>query len=98
MRISREQQVPLTEDSRKYTTVNTHQYNRLPFGIASAPGTFQRTMESLLQDILHVCVYLDDILVTGPSNEAHLKTLRTVRGVPWTSNFGFGSPTNKQEG
>ena len=76
------QQVPLSEDSRKYTTINTHkglfQYNRLPFRVASAPGIFQRTMESLLQDVPHVCVYLDDILVTGPTDEAHLSTLNEV--------------------
>ena len=76
------QQVPLTEESRKYTTINTHkglfQYNHLPIGVASAPGIFQRTVESLLQGIPHVCVYLDDILVTGPNVEAHLKTLEEV--------------------
>ena len=76
------QQVPLTEESRKYTTINTHkglfQYNRLPFGVASAPGIFQRTVESLLQGIPHVCVYLDDILVTGSTAEEHLRTLEEV--------------------
>ena len=50
------QQLELNEDSKKYTTINTHkglfQYNRLPFGIASAPGIFQRTTENLLQGIL----------------------------------------------
>ena len=76
------QQVPLSEDSQMYTTINTHKglflYNRLPFGVASAPGIFQRTMECLLQDVPHVCVYLDDILVTGPTDEAHLSTLNEV--------------------
>ncbi len=76
------QQVPLTEDSRKYTTINTHkglfQYNRLPFGVASAPGIFQRTVENLLQGIPDVCVYLDDILITGPTDDAHLETLDKV--------------------
>ena len=35
-------------DAKKLTTINTHkglfQYNRLPFGVASAPAIFQRTM------------------------------------------------------
>ena len=53
-------------------------YNRLPFGISSAPGIFQRTMESLLQGIPKVVVYLDDILVTGLSEEDHLLTLQKV--------------------
>ena len=45
------QQLLLDEESKKYTTINTHkglyQYNRLPFGVSSAPGIFQRTMENL---------------------------------------------------
>lgn len=35
-------------------------------------------MDSLLQGLPNVCVYLDDILVTGPSHEDHLKTLEEV--------------------
>ena len=35
-------------------------------------------MESLLQNIDNVCVYLDDILVTGSSEENHLKNLDLV--------------------
>ena len=62
-------QVPLDEASRQLVTINTHkglfEYQRLPFGIASAPSIFQRVMENLLQRIPRVCVYLDDILITG---------------------------------
>ena len=76
------QQLLLEESSKKYTVVNTHrglfQYNRLPFGISSAPGIFQRVMESLLSGIPSVVVYLDDILVSGPTVEEHLETLDTV--------------------
>ena len=73
------QQIQLEEGSQKYVTVNTHkglfQYKRLPFGVASAPALFQRTMESLLQGLPSVCVYIDDILVTG---EEHLHNLGEV--------------------
>ena len=59
--------------------INTHRglfrYTRLPFGISSAPGIFQRVMECLLHDIPNVVVYIDDILVTGPTEEEHLKSL-----------------------
>ena len=76
------QQLPLDDDSRPYTTINTHkglfQYTRLPFGVAAAPAIFQRTMESLLGDLAHVCIYLDDILVTGESETAHLRNLAAV--------------------
>ena len=76
------QQVSLDEDSKKLVVINTHkglfQYNRMPFGISSAPGIFQRVMESLLQGIPHVVVYLDNILITGKDDEEHLKSLEEV--------------------
>ena len=76
------QQIPLTNDSKRYTTINTHKglfrYNRLLFGSASTPAIFQRTMDSLLQDLPYACVYLNDILITGPTDEAHTKTLDEV--------------------
>ena len=43
-----------------------------------APGIFQRVIESLLQGIEGVIAYLDDILITGNSEEAHLKALEEV--------------------
>ena len=44
------------------TTKGLFQYERLPFGISSAPATFQRTMKVWLPGVV---VYIDDILVTG---------------------------------
>ena len=76
------QQIELEEESRKYVTINTHkglfQYTRLPFGMGSAPAMFQRTMENLLQGFNNVCIYLDDILVTGSSERDHLDNLAAV--------------------
>ncbi len=72
------QQIQLDEESRKYGNQYLFQYNRLPFGVSSAPGIFQRTMESVLSGIPHVVGYIDDILVTGPNEEAHLATLEEV--------------------
>ena len=78
------QQVELDEGSKKLVTINTDkglfQYTRLPFGVASAPAVFQQTMENLLQGLKHVCVYLDDILVTGSSKRNHLENLTEVLG------------------
>ena len=63
-------------------TINTHkglfEYKRLPFGVASAPSIFQRVMENLLQGIKVVCVYIDDILITGSTEEEHLRNLAQV--------------------
>ena len=45
-------QLPLDEQSKEFVTVTTHRglyrYNRLPFGVSSAPSIFQRTIENLL--------------------------------------------------
>ena len=76
------QQLLLDDESKKYVVINTtkglFQYTRLPYGISSAPGIFQREMEHLLQGIPGVVVYLDDILVTGQDETSHLRTLETV--------------------
>ena len=76
------QQMTLDEESRKFTTINTHkglfQYNRLPFGVSSAPGIFQRTMENLLQGIPQVIVRMDDILISGKDDNNHIANLEAV--------------------
>ena len=46
--------------------------------ISSAPGIFQCTMENLLQGVPHTVVYLDDILITGRTEEEHLRNLTEV--------------------
>ena len=75
-------QVRLDETAKKYLVINTHkvhyEYNRLPFGVSSAPAIFQRTMQNLLQGLEHVAVYIDDILITGCTEEEHVKTLDEV--------------------
>ena len=76
------QQLPLDEKSKELIVINTHRglfrYTRLPFGISSAPGIFQRVMESILQGLPGVAVYLDDILVTGGSDTEHMARLGEV--------------------
>ena len=75
-------QVPLDAESQKYVTVATHrglfEYTRLPFGVSSAPSCFQRVMENLLQGIAGTCVYLDDILITGSTEQQHVENLAQV--------------------
>ena len=75
-------QIPLDDSSKELLVINTPKgllrYTRMPYGISSAPGIFQRFMENVLQGLSHVIVYTDDILITGGSEEDHLKTLALV--------------------
>lgn len=64
--------MPLSEESAKYTTYITpfgrYYFNRLPFGITSAPEHFQQRMSLIL----------DDVLIWGMSQEEHDKRLHSV--------------------
>ena len=50
----------------------------MPFGVASTPALFQKTMDTLLQGIPNTQCYLDDILITGKSDAEHLQNLEEV--------------------
>ncbi|XP_054259311.1 uncharacterized protein K02A2.6-like [Macrosteles quadrilineatus] len=75
-------QLRLDESSQKLCTISTHKglfaYKRLPYGIASAVGIFQRVIEQALQGLQGVKCFLDDIIVSGPNDEVHLSRLREV--------------------
>ena len=58
-------------------------YKRLSFGLVSAPWIFQKVMDTLLQGIPGVCVYIDNILVTGGTEEEHLARLSEVLNDSW---------------
>ena len=77
-------QAPLAPEARPKTTFITSgglgQFEVLPFGLCSAPATFERLMDKVLSNILcqECVVYIDDILVHGDSFESALKALRWV--------------------
>ena len=75
-------QLPVHENSKELVTINTHKglytYNRMPFGIASAPAICQRTIEEVLQGIPGVQVMLDDMIITGKDDQEHLQNLDKV--------------------
>ena len=75
-------QMEVEEDSKQYLTINTHKglfkYNRLLFGIKTAPSIWQRAMEQTLQGIPGVEVMLDEFPFTGKSDAEHLENLEAV--------------------
>ena len=75
-------QIELEEESKKYLTINTSmglfQYNRLVFGITSAPAIWQRTMDQILEGTSGISCILDDMIVTGKSDAEHMANLEEV--------------------
>ena len=75
-------QIPLSESSRLLTTFITptgrYCFNKLPFGISSAPEHFQRRMSELLVGLHGVLCQMDDILVFGRDHTEHDQRLTAV--------------------
>ena len=75
-------QIPLSPESIPLTTFITpygrYCFNRLPFGITSAPEHFQRRMSEVLGDLEGVVGMVDDVLVHGRSQEEHDERLFKV--------------------
>nr|XP_029709454.1 uncharacterized protein K02A2.6-like [Aedes albopictus] len=75
-------QLEVDPDQREILTLSTHlglyRPTRLMYGVSSAPAIWQRLMEEVLNGIPGVTVFLDDIRVTGPTNEVHLQRLEEV--------------------
>ena len=62
------------------TPMGLYEYNRMPFGLCNAPGTFQRLMQTLFrEELLQILlVYLDNIIVYSDNIADHLKRLERV--------------------
>lgn len=75
-------QVPLSPESALYTTFITpfgrFHFNRLPFGIASAPEHYQRRMSMILDGVQGVVCHMDDVLIWGQDQQQHDSRLHTV--------------------
>ena len=75
-------QIELEEGAKAYTTINTHKglyiFNRLPYGIASAPAIFQCLIKQILPKLPGVVCYMDDILITGKDDDEHFSCLEAV--------------------
>ncbi|MGI9484275.1 MAG: reverse transcriptase domain-containing protein [Geminicoccaceae bacterium] len=77
-------QICLDEQSKHkaaFTTIyGQYQYRRLPFGLATSPGAFQKVMNTVLAGLnwVQCMVYLDDILVFSPTFDEQLSALDKV--------------------
>lgn len=78
-------QVPMQENSKQYTAFavpgrGLFEFNRLPYGLHGAPGTFQALIDKLIDISLEpfVFAYLDDIVIATPDFETHINVLREV--------------------
>ena len=75
-------QVRLDEKCKELTTFVTPWgrfcFNRMPFGISSAPEFFQREMEKILKGLEGIICLMDDILVYGKTVAEHWNRLHRV--------------------
>lgn len=73
-------QIPLSQNSAFLTTFITpfgkFCFNRLCFGISSAPEHFQKRMSQMLEGLEGVLCHMDDILVFGASLCGAAKTAK----------------------
>ena len=74
-------QMEVEEESQEYLTINTHQelyrYNRLVFGITSAPAIWQRSMDQILEGVERTSCILD-MIIRGKDDKEHLENLEGV--------------------
>lgn len=78
-------QIPVAEKSRPLTAFTVpnrglFQFKRLPFGLHSAPATWQRFADKVLRADLerYVFIYLDDIIIVTSTFEKHLEVLEEL--------------------
>ena len=75
-------QIPLAQESRLLTTFITpfgrYCFNKLPFGISSAPEHFQRRMAEILNGLSGIVWQMDDVLIFGNTQAEHNSRLTEV--------------------
>jgi hypothetical protein len=76
--------IPIHQDDKDktgfITPFGSFRYERLAYGLAGAPSTFQRIMDVTLMGLkdIYALVYLDDILIFSDSIEEHAHRIRMV--------------------
>ena len=77
-------QIPLEQDSRKYTAFlyngRSFVYKVLPFGLKTAVASFSRAMDFILGPEVREFTtnYIDDLLIASENHEQHIQHLKDV--------------------
>lgn len=75
-------QIEMDPDSISKTAFSTedghYEYLRMPYGLCNAPPTFQRAMNSMIQNVPNAMVYIDDIIIYSNTINEHLNHLENV--------------------
>ena len=73
-------QIPMEASHAERTAFITHiglfHFTRMPFGLISAPSTFQSVMDEVIRDLGPNCmVYLDDVIIGSENELTHLQQI-----------------------
>ncbi|GFX11245.1 retrovirus-related Pol polyprotein from transposon 297 [Trichonephila clavipes] len=77
--------VDVDEDCRKYTSFivpdGQFEFNKVPFGLSTSPGVFQRYVSSIFRDLTRkgiVISYLDDLVIPAKNEQQGLEKLKII--------------------
>ncbi|GFY35441.1 hypothetical protein TNCV_195341 [Trichonephila clavipes] len=77
--------VDVDEDCRKYTSFivpdGQFEFNKVPFGLSTSPGVFQRFVSSIFRDLTRkgiVISYLDDLVIPAKNEQEGLEKLKLI--------------------
>ena len=79
-----------------FVTPRSHyEYTVIPFGLCNAPATFQRFIALVFLRLIgfNCLIYLNNIIIFGPTFEVHL--IRLVKGFPRLKQKYFKSKLAK---
>ncbi|GFU35316.1 retrovirus-related Pol polyprotein from transposon 17.6 [Trichonephila clavipes] len=77
--------VDVDEDCRKYISFivpdGQFEFNKVPFGLSTSPGVFQRYVSSIFRDLTRkgiVISYLDDLVIPAKNEQEGLEKLKII--------------------
>ena len=86
-------QIPIAEKDTFKTSFSTpwgqFEFLKMPFGLASAPKTFQQQVGKLFKGVKGVKVFVDDILIASSTEVEHLEALKKVQSIIVSHNISL---------